>query len=101
MADVGGDLATDTVPEKVHFSSSLFYAELHTTGHDGVKGWAENVDIFSPELLLTPRAPISADVRRPTCSDSQRAPHRRRPQRTAKCLQAGAGKTDRLHLQWG
>ena len=101
VADVGGDLATDMVPEKVHFSSSLFFAELHTTGHDGAKGRAENVDIFSPELLPTPRALISADVRRRTCSDSQRALHRRCPQRMAKYLQAEAGKTDRLDLQRG
>lgn len=92
----------DTVPEKVHFSSSFFYDELRTMGHDGVKGRAEDVDIFSKELLLAPLlALISADVRRHTCSDSQRTLHRRCPQPMARYLQAEAGKTDWLDLQQG
>lgn len=98
---MGGDLATDTVPEKVHFSSSFFYDELRTTGHDGVKGWAENVDIVSRELLLAPWALISADVRQHTCSDSQGALYHRCPQPTARYLQAEARKTDQLDLQHG
>ena len=96
VADVGGDLARDMVPEKVHFPSSLFYAELYTTGHGRMKGRAENVHIFSPERLLTPRALISADTRRRTCSGSQRAPsvwpsiRKQRPGRQTGWTSSGA-----------
>lgn len=85
----------------MHFSSSFFYGELRATAQDGVKGRAENGDSFGRELLLAPWALISADVRRRTCSDSQRALHRRCPQPMARNLQAEAGKAHRLDFQQG